>query len=127
MTAERDVAVDRGAAFAAIPAARRGTRHDVHGRAFLGGGAGVGDEVEIHAGTLTRGPVSSRPGGDEPRPYGTEDGDTEGATLSIRIADALNSAVPDFGSIASIVRMFVATSSWKWSVMKARPGRSVVS
>ena len=32
-------------------------------------------------------------------------------TFSILIADALNSAVPDLGSMASIVRMFVATSS----------------
>ena len=31
--------------------------------------------------------------------------------FSILIAVALNSAVPDLGSVASIVRMFVATSS----------------
>jgi hypothetical protein len=42
----------------------------------------------------------------------------------MRIAVALNSAVPDFGSVASIVSRFVATSSWKWSVMNVRPGRS---
>src|SRR5436190_23005815 len=48
-------------------------------------------------------------------------------TGSIRIADALNSAVPDFGSVASMVSTFVATSSGKWSVMKASPGRSVSS
>ena len=42
--------------------------------------------------------------------------------MSIRTALALNSAVPDFGSVASIVSTFVATSSGKWSVMKARPG-----
>ena len=46
---------------------------------------------------------------------------------STRIAVALNSAVPDFGSVASIVRMFVATSSGKWRFMNARPGRSVSS
>ncbi len=46
---------------------------------------------------------------------------------STRIAVALNSAVPDFGSTASIVSTFVATSSWKWRFMNARPGRSVVS
>ena len=31
--------------------------------------------------------------------------------FSIRIAVALNSAVPDFGSVASIVRRFTSTSS----------------
>ena len=40
------------------------------------------------------------------------------------MAVALNSAVPDFGSVAFIVRMFVSTSSGKCSVMNARPGRS---
>ena len=54
---------------------------------------------------------------------------TGASSFSIRIAVALNSAVPDFGSVASIVRRFVATSSWKWSVMNvearaAAPGRS---
>ena len=44
------------------------------------------------------------------------------ASFSIRIAVALNSAVPDLGSVASIVRLLVVTSSWKWSVMNARPG-----
>src|SRR6185503_19166225 len=44
-------------------------------------------------------------------------------SFSMRIAVALNSAVPDFGSVASIVSRFVATSSWKWSVMNVRPGR----
>ena len=44
-------------------------------------------------------------------------------SFSIRIAVALNSAVPDLGSVASIVRLLVVTSSWKWSVMNARPGR----
>ncbi len=43
-------------------------------------------------------------------------------SFSIRMAVALNSAVPDFGSVASIVRRLVATSSWKWRVMKVRPG-----
>ena len=44
-------------------------------------------------------------------------------TASRRIAVALNSAVPDFGSVASIVSTFVATSSGKWRFMNARPGR----
>ena len=47
-------------------------------------------------------------------------------TASTRIAVALNSAVPDFGSVASIVSTFVATSSGKWRFMNASPGRSVV-
>ena len=42
----------------------------------------------------------------------------------MRMAVALNSEVPDFGSAASIVSSLVGTSSGKWSVMKARPGRS---
>src|SRR6516162_6177308 len=48
-------------------------------------------------------------------------------TASSRIAVALNSAVPDFGSVASIVSTFVATSSGKWRFMNASPGRSVAS
>ena len=48
-------------------------------------------------------------------------------TASRRIAVALNSAVPDFGSVASIVSTFVATSSGKWRFMNARPGRRVAS
>ena len=50
-----------------------------------------------------------------------------GASFSTRMAVALNSAVPDFGSIASMVRMLVATSSGKCSVMNASPGRRPVS
>ena len=41
-----------------------------------------------------------------------------------RSAVALNSAVPDFGSVASIVNRFVSTSSGKWNVMNTSPGRS---
>ena len=55
-------------------------------------------------------------------------GDMPGAsTLSIRTAAALNSAVPDFGSVASIVKMLVSTSSGKWNVMNTSPGRSAGS
>ena len=64
--------------------------------------------------------------GYEPRRSARDDGRTRADLLDPDRA-ALNSAVPDLGSIASIVRMFVATSSWKWSVMNARPGRSVSS
>src|SRR5216683_3876102 len=49
------------------------------------------------------------------------------AILSTRMALALNSAVPDLGSVASMVSTLVATWSGKCSVMKARPGRSVAS
>src|SRR5439155_54186 len=45
----------------------------------------------------------------------------------MRIALALNSAVPDLGSVASMVRMLVDTWSGKCNVMKARPGRSDAS
>src|SRR5262249_51380073 len=44
-------------------------------------------------------------------------------TGSTRTAHALNSAVPDFGSVALIVSRFVMTSSGKWSVMKTTPAR----
>ena len=47
--------------------------------------------------------------------------------LSIRTAVALNSAVPDFGSVASIVSRLVSTSSGKCIVMNTRPGRSPAS
>ena len=42
----------------------------------------------------------------------------------MRTAVALNSAVPLFGSVASIVMMLTSTSSGKCNVMKTRPGRS---
>ncbi len=45
-------------------------------------------------------------------------------SLSTRIAQALNSAVPLLGSVTSIVSRFVSTWSGKWNVMNARPGRS---
>src|SRR5690348_6526741 len=44
-------------------------------------------------------------------------------TGSIRTAHALNSAVPDLGSVASMVSKFVATSSLKWKVVNAKPVR----
>ena len=49
---------------------------------------------------------------------------TGAANFSTRIAVALNSAVPDLGSVASIVRIFVATCSGKWTLMNASPGRN---
>ena len=42
----------------------------------------------------------------------------------MRTADALNSAVPDLGSMASMVSRLVSTSSGKCIVMNTRPGRS---
>jgi hypothetical protein len=41
----------------------------------------------------------------------------------MRTAAALNSAVPERGSVASIVSRLVSTSSGKWKVMNTRPGR----
>ena len=46
------------------------------------------------------------------------------ATFSTRTAQALNSAVPDLGSVTSIVSRLTSTSSGKWNVMNASPGRS---
>ena len=43
-------------------------------------------------------------------------------SLSTRTAQALNSAVPLFGSVTSIVSRFVSTWSGKWNVMNVRPG-----
>src|SRR5581483_4174117 len=48
-------------------------------------------------------------------------------SASTRIAVALNSAVPERGSVASIVSTFVSTSSGKWRFRNASPGRSVAS
>lgn len=45
------------------------------------------------------------------------------ATRSMRTAAALNSAVPDLGSVASMVSRLVSTSSGKWKVMNTSPGR----
>ena len=56
-------------------------------------------EDRVHGGALRRG----REGGD--------DVEVHQASFSIRMAAALNSAVPALGSVASIVRRFVATSS----------------
>ena len=48
-------------------------------------------------------------------------------SFSTRTAVALNSAVPDRGSVASIVSTLVSTWSGKWNVMNASPSRSPVS
>ena len=54
-------------------------------------------------------------------------GPDRGTTRATRTAQALNSAVPDFGSETSIVSRLVATSSGKCSVMKTMPARSALS
>src|SRR5207302_10071730 len=95
------------AAHAAVPRALRGAQHRVDRGAFLLGRrptrqAKVHRYLEVTAGSAA-------------------------GSLSIRTAVALNSAVPDFGSTASIVRTFVATSSAKCTVMNARPGRRPAS
>ena len=69
-----------------------------------------------------RSPSREGRGGDRTHSSQRSDVAPASGSFSIRIAVALNSAVPDFGSVASIVRRFVATSSWKWSVMNVRPG-----
>src|SRR5205823_11644502 len=75
---------------------RRERAHDRVDRLALGGGRLRREQAEIHY----------------------------AITFSMRIAAALNSAVPDFGSVASMVRMFVSTRSGKWMLMNASPGRS---
>ena len=83
-------------------------------RPGLGIRRGRRTEQRIDGGALRR-----RGGGGE-----TMDFHARQPIFSMRIAEALNSEVPDFGSQASIVRRLVSTSSGKCSVMKASPGRS---
>ena len=62
-----------------------------------------------------------------PASAGHRTGGLDSGNLSMRTAAALNSAVPDFGSVASIVSTFVSTWSGKWNVMNTSPGRSASS
>ncbi len=80
---------------AALPAGAGGPEQPVDGVA-LSGGRRRADDVNIHSRLL-----ACSPGGDY------------APTASICTAAALNSAVPDFGSTASMVRWLVATSSGK--------------
>ena len=67
------------------------------------GKTAVFEHAECYLGKPATGPA-------ERYPAATGSGAGAGS-FSIRIAVALNSAVPDFGSVASIVSRFVATSS----------------
>src|SRR5207247_68692 len=71
-------------------------------------GHGLGSEQPVHGAALLL-------GGRRRREMQVHQA-TPASSLSIRIAVALNSAVPDFGSAASIVSRFVSTSSGKCSV-----------
>ena len=99
----RDVRVARAAARAAIPGRSRRDRA-AHRRRHA-----RRRSARPRSGRMS---ISARPRAPVPR----------SATGSTRTAHALNSAVPDFGSDASIVSRFVATSSGKCSVMNTMPG-----
>src|SRR5206468_10473244 len=103
-----------------VPVARcrvrgAGCERGVDGIALVGRRRRTGDQVYVHGGPRTY--TTARPSTGSGRAW------SRSASFSILIAVALNSAVPDFGSVASIVRMFVSTSSGKCSVMNASPGR----
>src|ERR1700733_2071259 len=93
------------------------TEERVDGRALVGGRLGV-EEAEIHS-VLRYSPAVRlvTPAASLGPPF----------SFSTRTAVALNSAVPDFGSVASIVSTLTSTWSGKWKVMKASPGRRPVS
>ena len=85
--AARDAPVGLDHPLTAGPSRGRRAQHGIHGSPLVVGRNGIGQD-EIH----------------EERQAPTGSG-----SLSIRTALALNSAVPDFGSVASIVSTFVST------------------
>ena len=105
----------------AFPARGGGAEHAVDRRPLGGGGHGV-EQVDVH------GPIVPVTGARQRAAAGSSIvprcSRVAAAIFSTRIAAALNSAVPDFGSVASMVSTFVSTSSGKCNVMNARPGRS---
>src|SRR5437868_6015111 len=89
---------------------RRGPQEGVDGGDLVGAGRGL-DGVKVHVeASVTVG--------------GRYEWWSCCGSFSTRMAAALNSAVPDFGSTASMVSWLVSTSSGKCRVMKARPGGS---
>src|SRR4029079_9372005 len=100
VAAVRDVALELVRAVTALPARHRRAQHGGHRVALLHGRA---DRAlpEIHQARSATAASASRAGA---------------AIFSTRIAAALNSAVPERGSVASIVSWLVSTWSGKWSV-----------
>ena len=104
---DRGVRVARLTSSAAGPRRAWRAEQAIHGGAFVGRGLDL-DRSNVH----------------QCMPSCANAGAGARSTLT---AHALNSAVPDFGSDASMVSRFVATSSGKCSVMKTMPARSAVS
>src|SRR6185312_4373754 len=117
VSAERHVCIALRHALAAVPPGRGRTKSCVDRLAFLVGRSDV-EQFQVHQSPNT---------GSEWR-WSARAGASSGArTGSTRTAHALNSAVPERGSVASIVSRLTRTWSWKWNVMKTRPARSDVS
>src|SRR5512142_2125729 len=107
---------------AAVRTARRPAAHDaVDGRPFRLG-RHRDKQAEVHQTVTSLRPPFVVTADSAPFPS-----DAIATIFSTRIAVALNSAVPDFGSVASIVSTFVSTWSGKWNVMNASPRRSAES
>ena len=102
-------------ALAAVPAGRWRTEEGIN-RGALVSGRLRREEMEIQG---ERAPL-----GEASRDRGPRRARRRHGSRSTRTAQALNSAVPDSGSVASMVSTLVVTSSWKWSVMNTRPARS---
>src|SRR4029079_17162985 len=120
------VAVGAGQARSALPARPRRPEHLVERRTLRRRRLRVRDETEIH---YPRASAGSRPLPRAPGPAAasrtlSRASRSPGSSLSTRIAAALNSAVPDFGSVASIVSWLTSTSSGKWNDMNASPAPS---
>ena len=96
----RGVALRPVEARAPVPAVPGRAEHGVERRALRGRRLCTGDEVEIHYACPPTLAGSAMPA------CSSSSADPSFSTL---IAAALNSAVPDFGSVASIVSWFVST------------------
>ena len=84
----------------AVPAVDRRPEHGVERGALGGCRLGAGYEMEIHYACPPTVAGSAIP---------ARSSTSAGSIFSTLIAAALNSAVPDFGSVASIVSWFVST------------------
>src|SRR6185436_2234846 len=109
VSATRSKSVSLLVPLAAVPSRAGRPEESIDGLPFLGSRLGV-QEVKVHYAPC-RAPARAAAGSAD-------------RTGSTRTAQALNSAVPDLGSVSSMVRMLTFTSSWKWNVMKTSPDRS---
>src|SRR5215475_473199 len=112
-SAGRHVGIAFVATLSAIPCRSWRTKQSVYRGTLFVGWLGV-PQVQIHQSS----PAAAKGSALRKRNSGVL------ATGSTRTAHALNSAVPDRGSVALIVKRFVATSSGKCNVMNTTPARS---